>query len=146
MIMPGILFDCCMCYGCMQDRLNDRCSRLKAPAVTRVEMVQKTNLWQYQGGQSRQYLKIVCALPNLVAPARGGTLVSVIRLCLAHCHGMAQHSQALGIWYSVTNVCGSPWQRPRSCIAACHMQMLQWPQSVCSTLACLPLQEHWRMD
>jgi hypothetical protein len=34
------------------------------------ELVQKTNLWGYQGGLSRPYLKIVCALPNLVAPAR----------------------------------------------------------------------------
>ena len=41
------------------------------PPVARVELVQKTNLWGYQGGQSRPYLKIVCALPNLVAPARG---------------------------------------------------------------------------
>jgi hypothetical protein len=41
------------------------------PSVVRVELVQKTNLWGYQGGLSRPYLKIVCALPNLVAPARG---------------------------------------------------------------------------
>ncbi|WIA42723.1 hypothetical protein OEZ86_008668 [Tetradesmus obliquus] len=41
------------------------------PPVARVELVQKTNLWGYQGGLSRPYLKIVCALPNLVAPARG---------------------------------------------------------------------------
>lgn len=58
--------------GPLQDhhRLKDR-SGLGVPPVTRIEMVQKINLWQYQGGQSRQYLKIVCALPNLVAPARG---------------------------------------------------------------------------
>jgi hypothetical protein len=41
------------------------------PPVVRVELVQKTNLWGYQGGLSRPYLKVVCALPNLVAPARG---------------------------------------------------------------------------
>eukprot|EP00882_Tetradesmus_deserticola_P012278 GHRQ01013012.1.p1 GENE.GHRQ01013012.1~~GHRQ01013012.1.p1 ORF type:complete len:524 (+),score=217.75 GHRQ01013012.1:79-1650(+) len=41
------------------------------PPVVGVELVQKTNLWGYQGGQSRPYLKVVCALPNLVAPARG---------------------------------------------------------------------------
>jgi DNA polymerase delta subunit 1 len=34
-------------------------------------MVQRTNLWQYQGTTSRPYLKITTALPNMVAPARG---------------------------------------------------------------------------
>jgi len=40
------------------------------PPVSRVEMVQQTNLWGYQPGGPRPFLKITCALPNLVTSCR----------------------------------------------------------------------------
>lgn len=51
-------------------RLKGDKSNAGVPPVTRVELVQRTSLWGYQGGQSRPFLKITCALPNLVTPCR----------------------------------------------------------------------------
>ena len=64
---------------CLQDhgRLKDKGPGV--PPVARVELVQKTNLWGFQGGLSRPYLKIVCALPNLVAPTRGKRMARGLR-------------------------------------------------------------------
>jgi hypothetical protein len=50
-------------------RLKDK-SNLGVPPVSKVELVQRTNLWGYQQGGPRPFLKITCALPNLVTPAR----------------------------------------------------------------------------
>lgn len=57
--------------GALQDhgRLKDK-SNLGVPPVSRVEMVQRTNLWGYQPGGARPFLKITCALPNLVTSCR----------------------------------------------------------------------------
>jgi hypothetical protein len=45
-------------------------SNLGVPPVSRVELVQRTNLWGYQAGGARSFLKITCALPSLVASCR----------------------------------------------------------------------------
>lgn len=50
-------------------RLKEK-SNLGVPPVSRVEMVQRTNLWGYQPGGPRPFLKITCALPNLVTSCR----------------------------------------------------------------------------
>lgn len=42
------------------------------PPVTSVEPVQRADLWTYQGGRQRTYLKITVAMPNLVPAAKGG--------------------------------------------------------------------------
>jgi DNA polymerase family B, exonuclease domain len=58
-----------LCSVQSHPRLRDRGGG--PPPIVSVEMVQRTNLWQYQGTTSRPYLKITTALPNMVAPARG---------------------------------------------------------------------------
>lgn len=49
-------------------------SNLGVPPVSRVEMVERTNLWGYQAGGARSFLKITCALPNLVTSCRSECL------------------------------------------------------------------------
>ena len=44
---------------------------LGVPAVTSVEPVQRADLWTYQGGRQKTYLKITVAMPNLVPAAKG---------------------------------------------------------------------------
>lgn len=69
---PEFTPECCaeLCRV-LQDhgRLKDK-SNLGVPPVSRVEMVQQTNLWGYQPGGPRPFLKITCALPNLVTSCR----------------------------------------------------------------------------
>jgi hypothetical protein len=55
-------------------RLKDK-SNLGVPPVSRVEVVQRTNLWGYQAGGARSFLKITCALPNLVTSCRSECVV-----------------------------------------------------------------------
>lgn len=59
--MPARLQD----HGRLKDKFN-----LGVPPVSRVELVQRTNLWGYQAGGARPFLKITCALPNLVTACR----------------------------------------------------------------------------
>jgi hypothetical protein len=44
---------------------------LGVPPVTRVEAVQRADLWTYQGGRQKTYLRITVAMPNLVPAAKG---------------------------------------------------------------------------
>jgi hypothetical protein len=78
------------------------------PPVVRVELVQKTNLWGYQGGMSRPYLKVVCALPNLVAPARGKScelFYCCDRLQRHVCMSQRQHAVLASVVCRMCSVC-----------------------------------------
>ena len=70
-------------------------------------MVQRASLWRYQGGQQRAYLKIVCALPNLVAPARGEGRSTLLLLLPAtspfhQCHS---HTSTHSTWCAQVGTC-----------------------------------------
>lgn len=50
------------------------------PPVTRIEPVTRADLWTYQGGRQRTYLKVTVALPNLVTAAKAALEDGSIRV------------------------------------------------------------------
>lgn len=57
---------------------------LGVPPVSRVELVRRTSLWGYQGsgGANKPFLKITCALPNLVTSCRSEWSVYCLCVCV----------------------------------------------------------------
>ncbi|KAI8471465.1 MAG: DNA polymerase delta subunit one [Monoraphidium minutum] len=53
---------------------------LGVPPVTSVEPVQRADLWTFQGGRQKTYLKITVAMPNLVPAAKGALEDGSIRV------------------------------------------------------------------
>jgi hypothetical protein len=53
---------------------------LGVPPVTSVEPVERADLWTYQFGKKRRYLKVTVAMPNLVTAAKGALEDCSIRI------------------------------------------------------------------
>lgn len=58
-------------FAPLQRLLADKAKNLGCAPITRIEEVMRKSVWHYQPGAVKPFYKIVCAIPNLVASARG---------------------------------------------------------------------------